>query len=202
MEAAGFSWQGVGCGGKPGTCQSQRASLPASRESPVRNRQFSRAWLSLQSGSRNGPVFLPWGRRGRCPGLGVVLGMGAPGRSASAQHPWLPEGSPHTPPEYLALPRPGPQHPLASVPSLNLETPRSASAPAKTLPKSHVVTATAHTLWCHGPALLEAPLMAAPCRPPWQPALPGCRDQLTAHPPRVHASVQGFPRLRPGRRWG
>lgn len=72
--------------------------------------------------------------------------MGAPGRSASAQHPWLPEGSPHTPPEYLALPRPGPQHPLASVPSLSLEMPRSASAPAKTLPKSHVVRATAHTL--------------------------------------------------------
>ena len=201
MEAAGFSWQGVGCGGKPGTCQSQRASLPASRESPVRNRQFSRAWLSLQSGSRNGPVFLPWGRRGRCPGLGVVLRMGAPGRSASAQHPWLPEGSPHTPPEYLALPRPGPQHPLASVPSLSLEMPRSASAPAKTLPKSHVVRATAHTLVsrpCPPGSLsygcsLPPPMATSPAR---------MQGPAHTHPPRVHASVQGFPGLRPGRRWG
>lgn len=197
MEAAGFSRQGVGQEGKPGACQSQRTSLPASRKSHWEQTVLEGTAVT-SSRKQKRPVFLPWGRRRRCPGLGIILGVGAPGCSA----PLASRGEPtHTPgipvPPSARSPTPAG---LNSQPQSG-DTP-SASAPSKTLPKPHVVRAAAHALRCHGPALLEAPLTAAPCRPPRQPALPGGGGQLTAHPPRVHASVQGFPGLRPGQRWG
>ena len=198
MEAAGFSWQGVG---RPTWHLPVTESRPSSiSRIPAWALTVLQGMAVTLSRKQKRPGVLALGRPELCPGLGIILGMGVPGSSASAQHPWFPEGSPHASLEYLPPPQAGSPAPAGLSSQPILESPRSASAPWKTLPEWHVVTATALSpvSW---PCPPGSPSYGS-SPPPMATSLPGCRDQLTAHPPRVHASVQGFPSLSPSRHWG
>lgn len=204
----GVPGEGRGCGGcrlPPGRGWGRKESLaPASHRepafqhlaNPTGNRQFS---------GGHGCHFQPEAETAGVLALGQTQAVSrASGSSLAvlpgAQHPWLPEGSLHTPLEYLSLlgqvPNTRwPQFPASIWRHRLCSLRRPPQAPCCESRSSRFL------LRCHGPASWK-PLYSCSCRPLAATSLPGRRCQGPQHTHPESTPVQGFPGLRPGQRWG